>query len=52
MFTFVGTRTVTAVLRVMGLSQKEQFQKYHRVKKRTGTPGAITVGVSAKIRRR
>jgi hypothetical protein len=27
----VGTRTVTAVLRVMGLSQEEQFQKYHRV---------------------
>lgn len=27
----VGTRTVTAVLRVMGLSQEKQFQKYHRV---------------------
>jgi len=26
-----GKRTVTAVLRVMGLSQEEQFQKYHRV---------------------
>jgi hypothetical protein len=25
------TRTVTAVLRVMGLSQERQFQKYHRV---------------------
>lgn len=27
----VGPRTVTAVLRVMGLSQEAQFQKYHRV---------------------
>ena len=27
----VGPRTVTAVLRVMGLSQEKQFQKYHRV---------------------
>jgi DDE superfamily endonuclease len=27
----VGPRTVTAVLRVMGLSQERQFQKYHRV---------------------
>lgn len=27
----VGSRTVTAVLRVMGLSQEKQFQKYHRV---------------------
>ena len=27
----VGPRTVTAVLRVMGLSQETQFQKYHRV---------------------
>lgn len=27
----VGPRTVTAVLRVMGLSQEQQFQKYHRV---------------------
>ena len=27
----VGARTVTAVLRVMGLSQEEQFQKYHWV---------------------
>src|ERR671931_626972 len=26
-----GKRTVTAVLRVMGLSQEPQFQKYHRV---------------------
>jgi DDE superfamily endonuclease len=26
-----GKRTVTAVLRVMGLSQEAQFQKYHRV---------------------
>jgi len=26
-----GKRTVTAVLRIMGLSQEEQFQKYHRV---------------------
>src|SRR5438876_6981097 len=26
-----GTRTVTAVLRVMGLSQEEHFQNYHRV---------------------
>src|SRR2546427_4409619 len=26
-----GKRTVTAVLRVMGQSQGEQFQKYHRV---------------------
>ena len=26
-----GPRTVTAVLRVMGLSQEKQFQKYHRV---------------------
>ena len=27
----VGPRTVTAVLRVMGLSQERQFQKFHRV---------------------
>jgi hypothetical protein len=26
-----GKRTVTAVLRIMGLSQEPQFQKYHRV---------------------
>jgi len=26
-----GKRTVTSILRVMGLSQEEQFQKYHRV---------------------
>ena len=26
-----GTRTVTAILRVMGLSQEHQFQNYHRV---------------------
>jgi hypothetical protein len=26
-----GTRTVTSVLRVMGLSQERQFQNYHRV---------------------
>ena len=26
-----GTRTVTAVLRIMGLSQERQFQTYHRV---------------------
>src|SRR5919197_1473601 len=26
-----GKRTVTAVLRVMGLSQERQFQNYHRV---------------------
>lgn len=26
-----GKRTVTAVLRIMGLSQERQFQKYHRV---------------------
>jgi hypothetical protein len=27
----VGARTVTAVLRVMGLSEEEQFQHFHRV---------------------
>ena len=27
----VGSRTVTAILRVMGLSQEQQFQKFHRV---------------------
>jgi hypothetical protein len=27
----VGTRTVTAVLRVMGHSEEQQFQKFHRV---------------------
>jgi hypothetical protein len=27
----VGPRTISAVLRVMGLSQEPQFQKYHRV---------------------
>jgi hypothetical protein len=27
----VGPRTVSAVLRVMGLSEEQQFQKYHRV---------------------
>ena len=26
-----GERTVTAILRVMGLSQEKQFQNYHRV---------------------
>ena len=30
----VGPRTVTAVLRVMGLSQEKAFQKYHRVLRR------------------
>src|SRR6478735_11748485 len=35
----VGTRTVTAVLRVMGLSQEEQFQKYHRVLNRAKWSG-------------
>lgn len=30
-----GKRTVTAVLRVMGLSQSEHFQNYHRVLNRT-----------------
>ena len=27
----IGTRTVTAALRVMGLSNETQFQNYHRV---------------------
>lgn len=27
----IGKRTVTACLRVMGLDQEKQFQKYHRV---------------------
>ena len=27
----IGPRTVSAVLRVMGLSEEQQFQKYHRV---------------------
>lgn len=27
----IGTRTVTAVLRVMGHSEEQQFQKFHRV---------------------
>ena len=27
----VGPRTISAVLRVMGLSEERQFQKYHRV---------------------
>ena len=31
----VGSRTVTAILRVMGLSQEQQFQKFHRVLNRT-----------------
>lgn len=35
----VGSRTVTAVLRVMGLSQEEQFQKYHRVLNRAKWSG-------------
>ncbi len=26
-----GERTVAAILRVMGLSHEQQFQKYHRV---------------------
>ena len=26
-----GERTVTAILRIMGLSQERQFQNYHRV---------------------
>lgn len=30
-----GTRTVTAVLRVMGLSDDQQFQNDHRVLNRT-----------------
>lgn len=34
-----GKRTVTAVLRVMGLSQEKQFQKYHRVLNRARWSG-------------
>src|SRR5256886_15834708 len=33
-----GKRTVTAVLRVMGLSQERQFQQYHRVLNRARWP--------------
>jgi DDE superfamily endonuclease len=31
----IGSRTVTAILRVMGLSQEAQFQRFHRVLNRT-----------------
>jgi hypothetical protein len=31
-----GKRTVTSVLRVMGLSDESQFQRYHRVLNRAG----------------
>ena len=29
-----GRRTVTAIMRIMGLSQEKHFQNYHRVLKR------------------
>ncbi len=34
-----GTRTVTAILRVMGLSDEQQFQNYHRVLNRVKWSG-------------
>ena len=34
-FTAPGKRTVSAALRVMGLGQTEQFQRYHRVLNRS-----------------
>jgi hypothetical protein len=38
-----GKRTVTAVLRVMGLSEERQFQHYHRVRNRAvWSPRAIS----------
>ena len=36
-----GKRTVTAVLRVMGLSQEKQFQNYHRVLNRAKWSGLV-----------
>src|SRR5262249_61677552 len=45
-----GKRTGTAGLRVRGLSQEGQFQKYHRVRKRArwsrvaGGPGGFRIG--------
>jgi len=46
-----GKRTGTAGLRVRGLSQEGQFQKYHRVRKRArwsrvaGARGLLSLGV-------
>src|SRR5438094_10393077 len=39
-----GKRTVTAVLRIMGLSQERQFQKYHRVLNRARRSGVAVDG--------
>lgn len=62
-----GKRTVTAVLRVMGLSQERQFQKYHRVRwsslalarvllamvVQTFVPtGAVVIGIDDTLERR
>lgn len=35
-----GKRTVTAVLRIMGLSQEKHFQNYHRVSNAPSGQGA------------
>ena len=40
-----GKRTVTAVLRVMGLGQERQFQKYHRVLNRARWAGLAVARV-------
>jgi DDE superfamily endonuclease len=40
-----GKRTVTAVLRVMGLSQERHFQNYHRVLNRARWSSLATAGV-------
>ena len=42
-----GKRTVTAALRVMGLSQEGQFAKYHHVLNRAAWPFVSIIGETA-----
>ena len=40
-----GRRTVAAVLRILGLAQEPQFQKYHRVLNRAGRSSRRAAGI-------
>jgi len=42
----VGPRTISAVLRVMGLAHERQFQKYHRVLNRVSSKPSSNIGGS------
>jgi hypothetical protein len=44
-----GKRTVTAVLRVMGLSQERQFEKYHRVLNRARWSSLALSGILLRL---